>query len=115
MAGKKGSKPYPFEVKLKAVHLFLDEGKSQAEIVEALSLSGKHLVKEWVHFYRLEGEKGLSKRGGRPKENLASDKARIERLEMENELLKKFHTELRKVKLARCNIGSSKPTEGDTR
>jgi len=25
MAGKKGSKPYPFAVKLLAVHLFLDE------------------------------------------------------------------------------------------
>ena len=114
MAGKKGSKPYPFEIKLQAVHLFLDEGKRRAEIVEALSLSGMHLVKEWVRLYRLEGEKGLAHKKGRPQKDLTSDKARITQLEMENELLKKFHTELRKAGLARRNIGSSNPTEGDT-
>jgi hypothetical protein len=33
---------------------------------------------------------------------------------MENELLKKFHTELRKGMLAERNIGSSIDTEKDT-
>lgn len=114
MAGKKGSKHYPFATKLLAVHLFLDEGQRQAEIIQKLGLSRKDLVGDWVHQYRQEGEAGLSKKGGRPKKDPASDQARIAQLEMENELLKKFYTELRKVELARRNIGSFNLTEGDT-
>lgn len=114
MAGKKGSKPYPFAVKLLAVHLFLDEGYRYSEIVQKLSLSSSDVLNDWIHQYREEGEAGLSKKGGRPKKDLGSDKVRIAQLEMENELLKKFHTELRKDELARRNIGSSNLTEGDT-
>lgn len=114
MAGKKGSKPYPFAVKLLAVHLFLDEGYRYSEIVQKLGLSSRDLLNDWIHIYRREGEAGLSKKKGRPKKDPESYKVRIAQLEMENELLKKFHTELRKDGLARRNIGSSNLTERDT-
>ncbi len=68
--------------------------------------------------YRQEGEVAFKKKRrkglvGRPpkKEN---KEAYIARLEMENELLKKFHTELRKGMLAKRNIGSSNDTEKST-
>lgn len=34
MPGKKGMKHYPRAIKLKAVRLFIEEGKKQAEIAE---------------------------------------------------------------------------------
>jgi transposase-like protein len=68
--------------------------------------------------YRKEGKKAFERKPrsgliGRPpkKENQA---AYIARLEMENALLKKFHAELRKMELAKRNIGSSSDTEEPT-
>lgn len=118
MAGKKGMKRYPREVKFEAVRLYVEEGKSQAEIIEELGINNVRRVKQWLHEYRQEGEsafeekrsKGLS---GRPpkKEN---QEAYIARLEMENDLLKKFHAELRKLGFAKRNIGSSTTKEENT-
>lgn len=111
MAGKKGMKRYPPEVKREAVRLYTEEGKSQAEIVEALGIKNVRRVKEWLHEYRQEGDRAFEpnpQKGalGRPpkRENTA---AYIARLEMENDLLKKLHAELRKLELAKRNIGSS--------
>ena len=39
----------------------------------------------------------------------------VERLRMENALLKKFHTELRKVQLVQRNIGQSTTTKKNTK
>ena len=50
--------------------------------------------------------------GRRPKKE--NTKAYIARLEMEVELLKKFHAELRKDLLAKRNTGSSTNTGGST-
>ena len=116
MAGKKGMKHYPRELKLEAMRMFFEEGKPQKEIKETLGINDIRRVKVWVRKYRREGERAFDRkrRGpGRPpkKENTA---AYIERLEMENELLKKYHSELRKGMLAKRNIGSSTDTGEST-
>ena len=117
MAGKKGMKQYPRELKLEAIRLFYEEGKTRAEITKALEIRDPDRVKIWLRKYRREGEAAFDKKrrgpGRRPKkENTVTY---IARLEMENELLKKYHSELRKVVLAKRNIGSFTNTEGSTR
>ena len=108
MAGKKGMRHYSLELKLEAVRMFYEEGKTRKEITEALGIRDRDRVKKWLRQYRREGNDAFlkkHKRWGRPpkKENTA---AYIARLEMEVELLKKFHTELRQGLLAKRNIGS---------
>jgi len=104
MSGKKGMKEYPLSVKVQAVRMFLEEGKTKAEIREILGLT-EGRVKVWVRRYRDEGEVGLQKKRGRPQKRVESVEAELSRLRMENELLKKFHAELRKDELAKRNIG----------
>ena len=117
MAGKKGMKHYPRELKLEAMRLFFEEGIPQKEIKETLGINDIRRVKVWVRKYRREGKSAFDKKKreypGRPpkKENTA---AYIARLEMENELLKKYHSELRKDMLAKRNIGSSTDTGEST-
>jgi len=116
MAGKKGMKHYPRELKLEAMRLFFEEGMPQKEIKETLGIHDIRRVKVWVRKYRREGKSAFDKKKGGPgrppkKENTT---AYIERLEMENELLKKYHSELRKGMLAKRNIGSSTATEEST-
>jgi transposase-like protein len=115
---KKGSTHYPVKVKLEAVWMFR-EGKTHREITEALGIRDAQRTKKWVRAYREKGAEAFqktSKKGlvGRPpkKEN---SKAYLARLEMENALLKKFHTELRKLELAPRNIGRSTTTEPNSR
>jgi len=116
MAGKKGMKHYPLEMKLEAMRMFYEEGKTRKEITEALGNRDRDRVMKWLRQYRREGKDAFlkkHKRWRRPskKENT---EAYIARLEMEVELLKKFHTELRKDLLAKRNIGSSINTEEST-
>jgi transposase-like protein len=106
---------YPKEIKLEAIRLFYEEGKSRAEITALLQIRDADRVKKWLRSYRRGGEAAFEKKKrtgliGRPpkKEN---QEAYIARLEMENALLKKFHAELRKLELAKRNIGSSNDTE----
>ncbi|HLO16470.1 MAG TPA: helix-turn-helix domain-containing protein [Anaerolineales bacterium] len=111
MPGKKGMKHYSREVKLEAVRLFTEEGKSQAEIIAILGINNVRRVKQWLHAYRQEGEQAFEAKQhdglvGRPPKR-ENTEAYIARLEMENDLLKKFHAELRKLELAKRNIGSS--------
>jgi len=119
MSGKKGMAHYPVDVKVEAVRMYLEEGRTQAEIAEALGLRSAGRVKIWVRQYRQAGptafqrDKNKVKLGRPPKrENTA---AYIARLEMENDLLKKFHAELRKQELAKRNIGSSTTKEKHTK
>lgn len=104
MSGKKGMKDYPLSVKLKAVRMFLEEGKTKTEIREILGLT-KGRVKVWVKQYRQEGEAGLNKPRGRARKQEESVEEELARLRMENELLKKLHAELCKDELAKRNIG----------
>jgi transposase-like protein len=112
--GKQGSKHYPVEVKLEAVRLFLGEGKTKAEIKEALGLRSPMLVERWARQYRREGEMAFTRPIGRPRK-VWDEKARVQQLEMENALLKKYHTELRKSLLAKRNIGSFITTGKNTK
>jgi len=117
MAGKKGMKHYPLELKLEAMRLFYEEGKTQKEITRLLEIRSPRRVKRWLQQYRAEGEAVFLKKKGRPRKTPESENQTtyIARLEMENELLKKYHTELRKAMLAKRNIGSSTNTGGSTR
>jgi len=105
MSGKKGMKHYPREVKIEAVRMFFKEGMTRAEITTALELRNEGRVKMWVRQYRREGVEAFNKPKGRPRKLPESEKSELERLRMENELLKKYHAELRKEVLAKRNIG----------
>jgi transposase len=106
MAGKKGMVHYSLEVKLEAMRLYFKAGKTQAEIREALGVRTISIIETWVRQYRREGELAFHRSSGRPRK-IMDETARIQQLEMENALLKKYHTELRKSLLAKRNIGLS--------
>lgn len=57
---KSSSQRYPFELKLRAVKLYLEEGFSQAAITEELGL-GVHTVAYWAQRYQAFGEEGLKR------------------------------------------------------
>lgn len=107
MSGKKGMKHYSLELKLEAMRLFFEEDYTRKEISKLLGLRSHENVKDWVRRYRREGAAGFSKRAGRSRKDPESEKAELERLRMENKLLKKYHTELHNMWLAKRNIGSS--------
>jgi transposase len=115
MSGKKGMRRYPVEIKLEAVRLFYEERKSRAEITRLLELQDPHAVKKWMKQYRCEGERAFTKPIGRPRKQPESEQAELERLRMENVLLKKYHTELRKELLAKRSIGSSITSEQNSK
>jgi len=114
MAGKKGMKHFGKETKLLAVQLCLEEGKTHRQVAEELGLPRGELVEDWVGRYRREGQQGFDRTIGRPRKKPETQAAYVARLEMENELLKKLHTELRKVTLARRDIGLLNITEEAT-
>jgi transposase-like protein len=96
--------------------MFYDEGKTRKEIIEVLGIRDRDRVMKWLRQYRREGETAFLRKRRRlgrlpKKENTA---AYIACLEMEVELLKKFHTELRKDLLAKRNIRSSTDTGKST-
>lgn len=115
MAGKKGMKHYPRELKLEAVRLFFEEGMTRAEITEKLGIRSQGRVKAWVSQYRREGRAAFFKVIGRPRKGAESQQSEIERLRMENALLKKYHTDLRERSLAKRNIGQSITIKEDTK
>jgi transposase-like protein len=104
MAGKKGMAQYSRALKERAVHMILDEGMSYAAVTEALGIRDPGRVEVWVRLYRREGALAFTKPKGRPRKQ-ASPETELERLRMENDLLKKYHSELRKLELAKRNIG----------
>ena len=113
MSGTKGMKHYPAEKKLEAVRQFYEEGKTRSEIAKALEVGDPNRVKAWLKQYRREGVAGFSQALGRPRKD-RNEQTELERLRMENALLKKFHTELRNKALAKRNIGSSSSIEKNT-
>ena len=107
MTGKKGSTHYPLAIKLEAVRLFLEEGRTRAEITKLLGLRSKKRVEAWVSQYRHEAD-AFQKPIGRPRKTpngAESVQEELKRLRMENDLLKKFQAEVRKEELAKRNIG----------
>lgn len=107
MTGKKGAVHYTEAIKLEAVRMFLEEGKTRAEIAQDLRLRNAKQVGAWVSQSRHE-ENEFKKVKGRPRkqvEQVESLEEQVKRLQMENDLLKKFHADLRKEELAKRNIG----------
>ena len=112
MAGKKGMKPYPAELKLEAVRLFEEEGYTRAQVTAALGIRDPQRIQKWLAQYRAEGASAFSKPKGRPRKHVGPQEE-LERLQMEVALLKKLRSELRKRLLAQRNIGRS-TTSGKT-
>ncbi len=104
MAGKKGMKHYSRELKERAVRMALEEGMGYVAITEALAIRDRWRVRRWVRAYQREGAAAFGKPKGRPRKS-AYPRDELERLRMENDLLKKYHSELRKLALAKRNIG----------
>ena len=114
MSGTKGMTHYPMETKLEAVRFHEEAGLTYAQVAERLGIRQAAVIERWYHAYRQEGEAAFLKHSGRPRKDQAEAQT-IEQLRMENALLKKFHTELRKSTHARRNIGSSNTTGRTTR
>ena len=110
MSGRKGSVHYTLEVKREAVRLVEEEHLSYAEVAKRLEIRKADRIERWVAMYRQEGEMSFHKPKGRPRTS-ESEQSELERLRMENALLKKFHSELRELQLAQRNIGRSSTTQ----
>jgi len=114
MSGRKGMMHYKVETKQEAVRLILEEHLTYAAVAARLEIRKPERIKAWVRMYRQEGERSFHKPIGRPLKSQAEERE-LERLRMENALLKKFHTELRGVQLAQRNIGRSTTTRKNTK
>ena len=110
MSGKKGMLHYTVEVKKDAVRQVVEEGVPYEEVARRLGMRKSARIKVWVRLWRREGESSFHKPVGRPRREEAQERE-LERLRMENALLKKFHSELRKMRLAQRNIGRSTSTD----
>ena len=106
MSGIQGMAHYRVATKQEAVRLVLEEHCSSAEVAVKLGIRKAARIEAWVRMYRQEGEVSFHKPIGRPPKAQAEQRE-LERLRMENVLLKKFHTELRGMRLAPRNIGRS--------
>ena len=104
MSGRTGMKHYEVEIKQEAVRMFLEEHHTYAVIAKKLDIRKAARIKIWVRMYRKEGELSFHKPFGRPLK-AEGEQRELERLRMENALLKKFHTELRGLQPAQRNIG----------
>jgi transposase-like protein len=109
MAGKKGMKAYPAELKREAVRLFYEEGYTRAQVTAALGIRDPKRIQKWLQQYRAEGASAFAKPKGRPRK-VRGSQAELERLQMEVALLKKLQSELRELLLAPRNIGRSTTT-----
>lgn len=114
MTGRKGMLHYKVEIKQEAVRLVLEEHMTYAAVAARLEIRKAERIEAWVQMYRREGELSFHKPIGRPVKT-ESEEREVERLRMENALLKKFHTELRKVPLAQRDIGRSTTTKKNSK
>ncbi len=114
MSGRKGMLHYRVEIKQEAVRLVLEEHMTYAAVAARLEIRKAERIEAWVGMYRREGELSFHKPIGRPVKT-ESEEREVERLRMENVLLKKFHTELRKVRLAQRDIGRSTTIRKNTK
>lgn len=104
MAGRKGATHYSAALKEQAVRMVVEERRSHRAVAEALGIRDPDRIKKWMRAYRRGGLEALSRPQGRPRQPTGAS-AELERLRMENALLKKYHTELRQLALAKRNIG----------
>ena len=87
MSGTKGMLHYNVETKQKAVAMFLEGQGSYAAIAKELEIRKPARIEAWVRMYRREGEISFCKPIGRPPKE-ESEQRELERLRMENALLK---------------------------
>ena len=113
MSGRKGMVHYRLEVKQEAVRLVEEEHLRYEEVAAKLGIRKAERIEIWVRMYRQEGEASFHKRIGRPPK-AETEESELKRLRMENALLKKFHSELRKLQPAQRNIGRSTITGKNT-
>lgn len=85
-------KTYSQELKLQAIQLSLEKGLTDAEVCEKLGIHDPGRLVKWRKKYQEEGEFGLRETRGRKQnqENPADLQRYIKKLEMENEILKKY-------------------------
>jgi transposase-like protein len=114
MSGTIGMTHYATETKLLAIQLHEEDGLTYAQVAERLGIRQADRIGAWNRAYRREGLAAFEKPIGRPRK-AGQERSLLKQLQMENALLKKFHTELRKAMLARRDIGSSNITEETTR
>jgi transposase-like protein len=114
MSGTKGMLHYSLETKRKAVRLIVEGRRTYAQVTEQLGIRKTGRIMAWVRMYRQEGEASFLRPIGRPPKAEAEQRE-LERLRMENALLKKFHSELRGLRLVRRNIGRSTTIEGTSK
>ena len=115
MSGTKGMFHYSIDVKREAVRLFLEDGYTYREIANQLEIRQADRIKVWVRQYRREGLAAFTRPIGRPGKQPESEQGEMERLRMENALLKKLQSELREDMLAKRDIGQSIITRKRTR
>lgn len=114
MSGIKGMQHYSVETKQEAIRLFLEEGQTYRAIAEKLGIRKQRRIEMWVRDYRRNGTDIYTRHQGRPRK-VMDGKTYIARLEMENRLLKKLQSELRKDMPARRDIGQLTTTRKNTR
>lgn len=95
---KKGDKftSYTKEFKLKAVKMYLDEGRSMRFIIREMGIKDRSYLRRWLKNYQKGGEDGLEDgRGksktptrGRPRIDPCSPEEENRRLRAENDYLK---------------------------
>lgn len=95
MAGKKGMTKYPASVKEQAVQMHINDGLTITEINRRLGIADEQRLKKWCATYRKEGLLGLQPQPkGRPKKSIKTESEQlpdeVNRLRMENELLRNF-------------------------
>lgn len=92
-------KTYNKDFKLEAVKMRIEQGYSIEGVLQAMDIPDRRMIQRWVKKYLTYGEIGLEEhRGkasiGRPRKSpLTQDEEisrHIQRLEMENEILKKL-------------------------
>ncbi len=85
MSGRKDQ----VEIKQEAVRLVLEEHQTYAAVAARLEIRKAERIEAWVRMYRREGELSFHKPIGRPVK-IESEEREVERLRMENALLKKI-------------------------
>lgn len=92
MAGKKGMKHYSIEFRQKIVDLHLKEGVSVSQLSEEYCLNPSQIHFLCQRFRKYGTPKQLTgKKRGRPTNKEETLEQEVQRLRMENEVLKKYH------------------------
>ena len=93
MAGQKGMRRYPVEIRVKAIKMFFEEGYRKKDILDALSIKNDTQLEGWFRQFRAEGYEGLKCKQKGTRSRRADDVTaveRIEELEMKVDLLEAF-------------------------